>query len=339
MKKFITPEKCLVIMPDFIGDNVILLSFLENLKKNMNKNSELIILSHQNMIEFFKDFDFIDKIFEKKEKTKHPAQFLISNKIDTIIVLDFSIVWSIAAYFARIKQRIIPSLLRSGLKNSKFLQKFFTHVIKNTSINAKISQKDVYLNYLKQLGMNIFNKTCSYPEKKTTLHIKKLKPSAFIHTSASFFSKKWPLENWEKVLEFLNDKFEITYIGEKNKKENILSDKFKLNDLRGSLSIKDTLNLLQNADLLLTTDSAPAHLGALAGTKNIIIIYGPTNHIQWKPDAEKSNIIQIYSELPCRPCQMRFCRSLECIRQISPERIINEIKSNKDFFQSLSTYD
>ena len=62
MKKFFTPEKCLVIMPDFIGDNVILLSFLENLKKNMNKNSELIILSHQNMIEFFKDFDFIDKI-------------------------------------------------------------------------------------------------------------------------------------------------------------------------------------------------------------------------------------------------------------------------------------
>ncbi len=339
MKKFITPEKCLVIMPDFIGDNVILLSFLKNLKKNMTQNSELVILSPQNMIEFFKDFDFIDKIFEKKEKTKHPAQFLISNKIDTIIVLDFSLVWSIAAYISQIKQRVIPNLLRSGVKNSRFLQTFFTHIVKNTSINSKISQKEVYLNYLKQLGMSIFKKTSSYPEKKHPQLIKKHKPSAFIHTSASFFSKKWPLENWEKVLEFMEDKFDITYIGEKNKKENILSEKFKLHDLRGALSIKDTLNLLKNADLLLTTDSSPAHLGALAGTKNIIIIYGPTNHIQWKPESEKSNIIQIYSDLPCRPCQMRFCSSLECIKQISPERIINEIKSNKDFFQSLSTYD
>ena len=64
MKQFTIPKKCLIIMPDFIGDNVILLPFLENLKKNMDKNSELTILSPKNMVEFFNDFNFIDKIFD-----------------------------------------------------------------------------------------------------------------------------------------------------------------------------------------------------------------------------------------------------------------------------------
>lgn len=326
-------------MPDFIGDNVILLPFLENLKKNMDKNSELTILSPKNMVEFFDDFDFIDKIFEKSQHIKHPSKFLTSNNPDTIIVLDFSLVWSISAYLEQIPQRVIPDLLRSGVKNSKFLQKFFTHVIKNTSINSKISQKDVYLNYLKQLGMKITTTTITYPEKKLSKNSTKTKPCVFIHTSASFFSKKWPIENWIKLLEFLENKFDIFHIGEKNKKENILSEKFKIKDLRGSLSIKNTLDLLTQADLLITTDSSPAHLGALVGTKNIIIIYGPTNHIQWKPESKKSNIIQIYSDLPCHPCQMRFCHNLKCIKQITPDKIINAIKSSKDFFQSLSTCD
>lgn len=343
MKNLCLPKKCLVIMPDFIGDTVILLSFLKNLKQNMAKSSTLTIIIKSAMVELFKDFDFVDEVFDKNKLKNQTLKFLSSNTFDTIIILDFSINWSLSAYIKRIPQRITPNLIRSGIKTNILLKRLFTHVLLNTPIDEMTSQKEVYLSFLTQLGMKIFDKDIKLSPLLFMNSKKQIQPSmlpiATIHTSASFFSKKWSMEKWRKVVELLDGKFEIYWIGEKNEAENNCFENFKINDLRAQTSIKETLALLSQTKLLLSTDSAPAHLGALVEVEHIIIIYGPTNHCQWKPDSPHSKIDQVYLELPCRPCQLRFCPKLTCIRDISAQKVIDIIKSNKELFPSLSAYD
>ncbi len=329
--QFSCPKKCLVVMPDFIGDVILLIPFLKNLKINMSKSSYLAVVLKKSIMNLLDGMNIVDDLLDKKELTSVSYEFLEAMKFDTIIVLDFSLKWSVSSYLAQVKQRVIPDLIRSGLKNSWLLQKFFTHVLSNTAINETTPQKDVYLSFLTQLGLQIFDEdikiNISADEKQQAkkLLVKTDKPLAFIHTSASFFSKRWSLENWEKVVEYLSDKFEIYWIGEKNKSENSYFRQYLINDIRGKTTLKQTVCLLSQADLLISTDSAPAHLGAMVDVKNIVVLYGPTNHNQWKPCSKTSRITQVYLDLPCRPCQMRCCPSLACIKKLSAEKVIKAI--------------
>ena len=82
-------------------------------------------------------------------------------------------------------------------------------------------------------------------------------------------------------------------------------------------------------DLIITIDTAVSHLAGVANSRNIIIIYGPTNQYQWRPYAPNSNIQQIYLDLPCRPCITRFCTHKNCLKQLSAKKIINAIDKIK----------
>jgi ADP-heptose:LPS heptosyltransferase len=103
----------------------------------------------------------------------------------------------------------------------------------------------------------------------------------------------------------------------------------------GQLALPQTVALLQRAQLLLTVDSSPLHLGAAAGVPQIVGVFGPTNHQQWGVIQPGVSFTPVFLDLPCRPCYAKVCSHNRCkldlpsaqilsaVQQILPQRIAN----------------
>lgn len=329
--QFVLPRKTLIVFPDFIGDSIILTAFLRNFKYNLLQGAVVHVCANKVIAEMLDGNPYVDTIFVKN-KIQNIPEFLNRQNYDTAIILDFSLTWSFHIFKSNINQKVITDLRRANLRMHKFLKGFFTHVLSNTTMKDKTPQIEVYLSYLRQLGLEIFDKHLEVKVDFEDMNIaKKLikntsKRKVFIHLGASIYSKRWPLEYWQEVIEHLKTD-EIYIIGSQNPPE-VLMNKNIIN-LCSKTTIKQTIALLYNADILITTDSAPAHLAAVAKVPNIIVLYGPTNYYQWRPYAPHSNVFQLHANISCNPCSLRVCRGLKCQKELKPQMVLDVLEKIK----------
>lgn len=318
-------------MPDYIGDCVLLTAFLRNLKFNFKENSQLHICASKPIAHMLSDIQYVDGLFIK-ENIKDISKFLKNQQYDTSIILDFSLKWQFSICTSRITQKVTSDLKKLHENSHVLFNKFFTHVLENTPLGDRTPQLDVYMSFLQQLGLTVFDKKIELPIKESDENIVKklLKPSnkrkVFIHTGASIYSKQWPKEYWIEILNHLKDD-DIYIIGTEHPPKELLTQ--NVTNLCCKSNLRETIALLKQADIIITNDSAPAHLAAVAETPNIVILYGPTNYHQWKPYAPKSNIVQVYASVPCNPCKIRTCQSLRCLKELTPQMVINKLKEIK----------
>ncbi|MEI8377158.1 MAG: glycosyltransferase family 9 protein [bacterium] len=333
-KKFILPQKALIVFPDFIGDSIILTAFLRNFRYNLSKGAIVHVCANKAIADMLDGNPHVDAVFVKN-KIRKISDFLNRQSYDTAIILDFSLAWSFHVFKSNIGQKVITDMKRANLRIHKFLESFFTHVLLNTSIKDKTPQIEVYLDYLRQLGLKIFDRHLEVKVDFEDINVaKKLikktkKRKIFLHLGASIYSKKWPLEYWQEIVEYLK-KDELYIIGSDNPSEVLLEK--NVTNLCSKTSLKQTIALLYNADVLITTDSAPAHLAAVAKVPNIIVLYGPTNYHQWRPYAPNSNVIQLHANMDCNPCNLRVCKSLKCLKELKPQMVIDVIDKIKSVY-------
>jgi len=330
-KTFILPQKTLIVFPDFIGDSVLLTAFLRNFRYNLKKGAVVHICANKNIADMIDGNPYVDAVFIKNH-IHRISTFLKRQNYDAVIILDFSLKWSFNILKSNIKQKIITDMKRANLRIHGLLSSLFTHVLSTTGMKDKTPQTDVYLGYLRQLGLKIFDKHLEVKidfndiQSAKKLLKKTKKRKIFFHMEASLFSKKWLVEYWSELVNYLQ-KDEIYIIGTKNPPEILL--KKNVINLCSKTTLKQTIALLYNADILITTDSSPAHLGAVAKVPDIIILYGPTNHHQWKPCSMHSNIHQLHANLSCNPCNLRLCKSLKCQKELKPQIVIDVLEKIK----------
>ena len=89
---------------------------------------------------------------------------------------------------------------------------------------------------------------------------------------------------------------------------------------------------MKNLDLFVSNDSGLMHLAAAVGLP-VVAIFGPTNPKWVKPWKVNSKIVKL--NLDCSPCfvyspKLLMCarkkEEFKCIRDITPEMVINAIK-------------
>lgn len=344
--EFIKPKKMVLIMPEYIGDAVLLTSVIKNLRLNFGERCIIDVVTGTKTINLLEGMPYIDNLYADKLQITNKIAFLKKNQYDTAFMLTFSLSWPCAAYLARTKQRVGFNLVRLGIDMYFKHPQIFTHNIRLSSIQDKKSQLDIYLNVLKDLKLPVYNKSPEIFINKLSIEkadnlIKDQRTLKFvIHVTAGSLGKLWPMDYWEVVIKYLktNFKCEIFALGSYNDK--FLYDKLSkntgvpINNLCGHTSIKESIAFYRLMDLIITTDSGPAHLAGVAGAKNIIVIYGPTNNFQWQPYAPNSNVQQVYLTMSCRPCLKRFCTNKICLTELKPQLVINAV--NKLFANILT---
>ncbi len=102
-------------------------------------------------------------------------------------------------------------------------------------------------------------------------------------------------------------------------------------DLTGQTTLLESAAIISMATLVISNDSAPAHIAAAMGTP-IVAIFGPTvKEFGFGPYSEKSDVVDI-GALRCRPCSShgsKHCpqKHFDCMMKLSPQKIIESARS------------
>ena len=148
------------------------------------------------------------------------------------------------------------------------------------------------------------------------------KPRVAINPGARWETKRWPLEYWSRLADFLQAQGAKVIIvwgpGEREMASEVgaLMSFFPI--IAPLTNLKQLLFLLSRVDLVIAGDTGPLHLAAAMGTP-VIGLYGPTDPLLNGPYGQMERVIE--TDLSCRGCWKRVCTEGTCMRSISPEKV------------------
>ncbi|MDR3617492.1 MAG: glycosyltransferase family 9 protein [Candidatus Obscuribacterales bacterium] len=348
-------KKILVIRYRFIGDTILTVPFLRNLRSYYPEAQIDVLVGPQsgevltgcpyinNLIVYdttrFHKYD--SGIGEKKSFWSYVFS-LRKEKYDTAFVLKRS--WSSA---------LLALLI--GCKNRIGYATEGRQIIltKSVPFDSHMHEVDSTLTVLTAGGIPIkdrylegFISSSEHEQVQRYLQNeqKTIQKKVLIHAAAAHPDKLYPLESWAKIVSELHHKhgFVPYFTGAKQDFE-LYEQVQKLAavkgiNLAGELSLRQSMALYSALDLAICTDSGPAHLAACVGTPTIAV-FGPTDPVRWRPyealnrrlqsssSAEQAPLIKneaIFDEtLPCRPCNYnKTCIDRPCLNELAPSAII-----------------
>jgi 3-deoxy-D-manno-octulosonic-acid transferase/heptosyltransferase-1 len=167
------------------------------------------------------------------------------------------------------------------------------------------------------------------------------RPLICINPVAKWTTKLWPNEHFADLADRMYEKYQVfsvfTGAPEDTKMvQDILSRmRHSTVDLTGKTTLKTLAALYQKADVLISTDTGPMHLGAAVETP-VVALFGPTAPWRTGPMGDRHQVIRV--GLPCSPCFKRQCPTCDCMNLIGVEsvlvavdRIVSAIREQKAF--------
>lgn len=108
-----------------------------------------------------------------------------------------------------------------------------------------------------------------------------------------------------------------------------LSTKENITNIAGQTPLPALIELLASAQLLLSTDSGPAHLANALGTRTVVL-FGAGNENNTAPfNAARNSVIRL-GQLSCEPCLKNTCARYEvpqCLQQLDSNQIARRVKA------------
>jgi lipopolysaccharide heptosyltransferase I len=147
------------------------------------------------------------------------------------------------------------------------------------------------------------------------------KKLALFNVGAAWETKRWNPENWIGVLKDLKNEpiFPMLLWGTDVEKELALTVSEQTGiPLVPFLTIKEILALIKEAALVVSGDTFALQV-ASAFNVPVVGIFGPTNPARNGPFRTRDKVA--YHELSCSLCYQRTCRSMECLKKITPEEV------------------
>jgi ADP-heptose:LPS heptosyltransferase len=153
-------------------------------------------------------------------------------------------------------------------------------------------------------------------------------PLVVIVPSGSRPSKNWPADKFASLCEQLTEKrgARILIVGKGDLAEKQALDICALT----SASVQSIVNktsfgelsaIINNADLLISVDSGPAHIASYLN-RPLIVLFGPGDFEQWKPwHTDESNGVAIRAFCKCGTTLHKCLEAIHCLESILPEDV------------------
>ena len=336
----VSKQKILVVRYRFIGDMILTIPFLRNLRYAY-PDAQIDMLVSPNSGEVIENCPYVDNFiyFDTTRKHKYEkgkgekksfwyyVKKLRAEKYDKAYVLKRSLSSALLCYFAGIKERV-----GFDTENRAFL------------LTKKVKYDDVkheslsFLDVLEADGIKIKDTHLeNWVAPENAQNIQKLfeefditdsSYKAVVNVTATNEGKVWDKNRFIQIIEYLSNEknVQVIFIGAPSDKE--LYEKIEYScalklppiNLCGRVSIKDSLALLKKVDFILGNDSGNLHMASSVGTK-VIGLYGPMPFEKWKA-LGKENIL-IKADLECMPCRLKGkCQNNKaCMNAITVESV------------------
>lgn len=156
-----------------------------------------------------------------------------------------------------------------------------------------------------------------------------------MNVSARWPTKRWPAASFAEVADRLQQEGcgAVVMIGGPDERADVAAVRGQMKteaiDLSGATTVGLLPAFLSKASMLITNDSGPMHIAAAVGTP-VVALFGPTSEVRTGPYG--AGHVVLTEPVPCRPCFSRTCHNslpLECLRAVSPERVLAAARSQR----------
>jgi len=335
-----TGENILVIQTAFLGDSILTLPMIQELKKK-NSESKLDVLAIPSTEIIFSSSPYVDDVIVIDKKEKHKSIKRLNNFIKELREKSYSIIYSPHRSF-----RSAYITIKLGVRETYgFDNSSFKYAYKNI-VKYKQTDHEVQRN-LELIGEDTKDKSWKISPEIIIAETEKEKVTDVLSTNkidtefiavapgSVWETKRYPKEYYSEVIKSLIAKNEkVVLIGGENDK--LLCDEIafntndKVKNLAGEFSVTETIQLLGSAKLLITNDSAPTHMGMCADIPVLTIYCSTAPGFGFYPYNNKSRYLS-YDKLDCKPCGIhgyKECpvKSFDCGYKLIPEDILKEVE-------------
>jgi heptosyltransferase-2 len=332
-------EKILVIQTAFIGDAILTLPMIQKLKE-MYPGSEIDVIAIPATVEIFSASSFIENVLLFDKRGEQKSLFALLKFIREIRKKKYTRIYS-----PHRSMRSALISMGSGVRESfGFDNSSLKHVYKNLS-EYKLSDHEVKRN-LDLAGYKYRNEEWKVlPEinisDKNRLVVDKFFESinfkdniVAIAPGSIWNTKKYPKEYFLEIIKYLLSKsLNVVIVG--GIKDSSLCEELAGNfnknvvSSAGKLSLVESVELLRRCRLLISNDSAPAHLGVCADIPVLVLYCSTTAAFGFFPYNNRSGYLS-FDNLSCKPCGIHGyikcpLGHFACAKNLLPEEVINYI--------------
>lgn len=284
----------LIIRPGGAGDAILLTPSVKMLAEKIS-GAKIHFLGEKRNIEFAKFCygDVVEKFFTYDSLSF--ILFIIKNFRKYDIVIDTEQFFFLPSLFSK----ILGKLSFGFSTKSEFLD--FSTDYFHFSYEAKEFFR-LFSDVLKFLGY----KTDEDFEKYFRIQVGDGKEQIDVLVAPYTTKREKSYDKFQEIIDKLSEKYKVSVVGDKK------------------ISIPELFSLVSSSRVVLCVDNAILHIAALM-RKNVVAIFGPTNHIKWG----YGKIVR--KNLWCSPCsyfaEIPSCpRNIKCMREIDPQQVISEVE-------------
>ena len=323
---------------NWVGDAVMTVPALRELRRVL-PDAHITLVSRPGTADIFVDTDFVDEVLVYDRSglgsTWRQAREWRQRRFDLALLLQNAFEAAAIAILARVPRRIgYDADRRRGL---------LTHPIPSPAWKNERHEIFYYLNLVAELERLLCGTSAvesDAPRFALDVSVdRQHRAKAFLREhgrrpgaplvllcpgSINSRAKRWPAERYAAIVDnFVEAGASVALIG--SPAEAGVSNEVSRNActrpimLTGKTSVAEATAIISVADILITNDTGPAHIGAAVGTPTLVI-FGPTNPLTTRPFAPNAEIIR--HEPECAPCMLRDCPiDHRCLTAISPEEV------------------
>lgn len=149
-----------------------------------------------------------------------------------------------------------------------------------------------------------------------------------------WMTKRWKIEYYRQLATRLTTEYGYPVLTIGGKEDATVCESIALDrqfNLAGQLSVLQSAALVRRSRLMVSGDTAPAHMATAMRVNQVIIFGSTTPEFGFFPPTSQAKAIGI--KLLCRPCSGHgrdFCPrwgSLKCLNLVKPEMVFQEIKN------------
>ncbi len=343
-KMEILMEKFLVIQTAFIGDAILTLPMIQKLKESYS-GCRIDIIAIPETAAIFNHSPSVDQvhIFDKRSKHKSFmqvykfAKFLKQSNYSRIYAPHRSLRTSLLVLFSGVRETFgfDVNSLRHIYKHLAEYQTASHEVERNLRL-MQFPVENENWRILPQLSIPLEART---KVEKFFENDGGNKKYAAIAPGSVWNTKIYPAEYLEEIIQFMAGKFDMVYLsgGEKDKKLcEVLEAKSKGNvkSIAGNFNLIESAEFLKRMDILVSNDSAPAHLGMIADIPVLMLYCSTVPDFGFYPYNKKSYFLS-FDDLFCKPCGIHGFNecplgNFACGFGLKPGTVISKIKEMID---------
>lgn len=335
------PSRILVIPLRFIGDTIVTVPLLRNLRHHFPQ-AQLDVWASRTTAPLLEPCPYLNQVMIEPKGTAARIRQLRDNRYDLVVLLRKSVSMALLCQLAGIPIRVGYDKQRFpwGFKRWGW---FLTHRVRYPSLRTEIPQALSHLGLLEPLErapldqhLELWSTPADQARVTQILAAHDLdpdRPLAIVHAASASHGKQIEPECFSDGLQHLHQQG-YTLVASGIEPDRPLYESIRqhhpglpLVNLAGRTSLRETVALYQRSQFLLTVDSSPIHIGAAVGIPRIVGVFGPTNERQWGPHNPDICFQAVYRDLPCRPCYAKVCAHNRCRTDITGAQIAQAVQT------------